>query len=194
MDADQPNRIALNGINGNTGDYAFAPLDNANLARVIQGLPPPDNQGDLRDRAEASLEDHYGIVAGSDPCDLKQAGWGIIFPDNISPDIEKALTPLINKRKKDAGSLFKTFEGTERYNTQAQESKDDFLIRHNIPSEGPADPVVMPYYLLLVGSPEQIPYEFQHQLDVQYAVGRIDFETPQEYENYANSVVEAEER
>jgi hypothetical protein len=133
----------------------------------------------------------YGIVSGHDPDKLEEAGWGVVFPAQVNPEIEKALEPLLEWRKE------KATQEDERYYRRMVYFRDDEKnqwLADNGYGPGPAKPEKIPYYLLLVGSPEEIPYSFQTSLDVQYAVGRICFDTVEEYANYANSVVEAERK
>src|SRR5204862_515545 len=50
-----------------------------------------------------------------------------------------------------------------------------------------------PLVLLLVGSPEIIPFDFQYNLNIaEYSVGRLDFAEPEDYAAYARSVVRYE--
>jgi hypothetical protein len=50
----------------------------------------------------------------------------------------------------------------------------------------------VPYYILLVGTPEQIPFSFQSILDVEYRVGRLDLPDAAAYGRYAQAVVDVE--
>ncbi len=85
-------------------------------------------------------------------------------------------------RKPQAGKYYYEFEGYKGY--RPDDSHLDFLARQGM-GPGQADPGKVPYYLLIVGDPEAIPFAFQYQLDVQYAVGRIWFDTVEEYARYA---------
>ncbi len=86
---------------------------------------------------------------------------------------------------------FRIYEGKNGY--RPRDTASEFLARFGAQASDPADPKKASYYLLLVGSPEEIPFDFQYGLDVQYAVGRIDFgDDYAAYENYARNVVAAE--
>ena len=130
------------------------------------------------------------LIEGFDPRDLAEAGWGIILATNANPAILDALAPLLDLRRKQTGRRFRIFQGEEGFDP-SRDTKSTFLARKGA-GPGPADPDRLPYYLLLAGSPEEIPYRFQSQLDIQYAVGRVCFDTLDDYAAYAATVARTE--
>jgi hypothetical protein len=114
---------------------------------------------------------------------LSQRGWGAIFVQDSQSDVPVLLQKLLEHRRNGAGPRY--LELTYRPGETAQE----LLARYGA-GLGGLDPI--PYYLLIVGSPEQIPYSVQYELASNHAVGRIFFERPEQYSAYADNVVNAE--
>lgn len=131
---------------------------------------------------------HRELPGNVNPHDLKRTGWGIIYPQNRYQRVLQALKPLLQRRKAQAGSLFK------QYQLAKDESGPSFLQKRCRLGPGTIDPKKVPYYLLLIGHPEDIPFDFQHHLSINHAVGRIAFRTVAEYERYARNVVKLETR
>ncbi len=182
--------LHFNGIDAETGAYGIPPMSGEELSRFVQGAELPENLQELRFRHQTRDQLHYGVREGVDPKKLDEAGWGVIFAHDGDPAVREALQPLLELRREQTGeSQFEIYDGAAGY--RPGEAKAKFLARHGA-GPGPADPQTVPYYLLIVGSPEKIPYRFQSQLDVQYAVGRIHFDSVEEYANYAASVVAVE--
>ena len=179
-------QLYFNGINGATGDYDLPPMTPAQLAGIIAG--EEIDQG-LLNELKLRRQAHWAVKEGVDPNDLAQSGWGIIMAHNADPAIKEALSELLAHRRKQAGARYREFVLDKGY--RPGETKNKFLARFGA-GPGPVDPDVVPYYLLIAGDPETISYRFQNQLDVQFAVGRIHFDTPQEYAQYARSIVETE--
>ena len=103
--------------------------------------------------------------------------------------ILEALDDLVKLRKSQAKERFFCFRDGDGY--RPEESADAFVSRHG-GQPGTPDVDKVPYYLLIVADPQSIPFHFQYELDVQYGVGRIYFETPDEYAQYARSVLTCE--
>lgn len=168
-------RWIFNGVDATTGEYLVPPMTPAEvLAR-------------LRERPAEPMA--RALMPGFDPRDLAESGWGVIFPQGgprgADPAIREALRPLLELRREQTGARYRELE------LRPGEDLDSFLVRHGR-GPGPVHPDRMPYYLLLAGHPEEISFGFQTRLDLQHAVGRLCFETPEDSARYARSVVRAE--
>lgn len=129
---------------------------------------------------------------GVDAEDLASSGWGIVFAPGVSDEVREALEKLVEWRRREAG-LRRSHYFREDLQYRSGWSAADFVRENGGSPYDPAEPEDLPYYLLLVGSPQQIPFRFQAELDHQYAVGRVYFESTEHYRQYAESVVAAEE-
>ncbi|APR86682.1 Twin-arginine translocation protein TatB [Minicystis rosea] len=192
----------FNGIDGATGRYLSPAMTPPELVRLAFGA-----RFDLRpeEQAEAQLRNKlrffndratlatFGPKEGVDPKNLAETGWGVIFAAEDrarSEAVKEALGELLALRRAQCGPRYREYIGPTGY--RPNERADEMLARLGV-GPGPADPDKVPYYLLIVGDPESIPYRLQYELDVQYAVGRIHFDTLDEHAAYARSVAQAEQ-
>lgn len=178
-----------NGIFADTGLPlpSLEPVDVEALVEAENESPLSETLSQLR---AAPTEVTFGILGELDPNDLAHAGWGIIFGKDADPKIKEALEPLLEQRRSQADNLFRVFEGANGY--RPGDTAPGWLARRDV-SMQVVDPYQgVPYYLLLVGSPEVIPFEFQYTLDIFWAVGRVYFYSPDDYRRYAESVVSYE--
>jgi hypothetical protein len=194
MNIENTEELFFNGVNGTTGDYLQSPLTPAEIAKIAQGEKDKNHLIALKKFNTQFLEEDLGTIAEvEDPNDLAQAGWGVIFPADKNGNtsaIKDALKELLDHRKNEAGKYYKEYFGSNAYPNGY--TTGQFLANYGAEQSQPANPEKLPYYLLIVGSPEEIPFSFQYQLDVQYAVGRIYFDTLDDYAQYARSVVAIE--
>ena len=175
------------GVQAETGQY-LPPIKESDLDHIGE----PSQLAQIR--AQNAGSSHLAAIAEVQPDDLSLTGWGVIFsnstPAELKRSIKDALKPLFDLRKSQSGDLFKIFD--EQTGHRAGLGAEQWLTARGSslqvvdPSQG------VPYYLLLVGSPGDIPFEFQYDLDTYFAVGRISFDSPEEYARYANNIVEFE--
>ncbi len=184
-------KIYLNGIDATTGQYLVAPMTVKRAVKLAKG---ENVEPDVSDWFEAIIRKlstiHLGVGLGLEAeTDPVQAGWGIVFHQLESETVKKAFQPLIDHRTQQVGNKAKVkvmeYRPGERFK--------DWLGRYKV-GTGLAnrDPRKVPFYLLIVGSPAQIPFSFGYLLDVDYYVGRIHLDSPDEYTRYVNSVIDYE--
>lgn len=191
MSPEQLNRPAPFGVYGHTGQV----LDGLNKAafdafreREEQAKNSEESRA-LQEKARSSDPD-YGASAGAvdDPNDLSEAGWAVLYSPSVDEEIRRALEPLLKIRREQAGDLYKEFHVGGGQDVH-EWLRDNFKAGVDQPVK-PANG--LPYYVLIVAPPDEISFEFQYTLDIQWAVGRVWFPIPAEFGRYAQSVVDYE--
>lgn len=178
---------SFNGIDALTGLYLPSP----SVEDISKAL-----RGELVQPVNSSLvAKHYssvtslGLPFDVDGQNLEEAGWCLLLAHDGSADVFDALLPLRRLREEQAAGRYKVFKdalGYRREDTVAQ-----WLGRQGA-EVGMPQVAVVPYYVLIVGGPDVIPFSFQYELSVNYAVGRLHFDSLDGYRHYAASVVAGE--
>ncbi|MEO7274090.1 MAG: hypothetical protein ABIX28_08410 [Vicinamibacterales bacterium] len=125
----------------------------------------------------------------ADPSNLAETGWGIVLPAGESSEtvgVLQALEPLLARRREQAGDRFRVLE------YRRGEDAHSFLARYGEQLGAPSL-IDVPGYLLLIGAPSHIPFDVQVMLCLYYAVGRLAFDSVEEYASYAAATAQHED-
>jgi len=177
-------RIYLNGIDGVTGNYLVQPMSPAEAVAMARGKPDESGlKSWMKSIWEAMQRPFMGLPMDVDPTDVTRSGWAVVFAPDTPAAVREALQPLITHRQSQvAADRCKVLE------YKNGDGMKDWLKRHGV-YPGSVAPTKIPYYVMLVGDPSSIPFQFQYLLDIEYAVGRVCFDRPEQYRQYAESVV-----
>ena len=141
---------------------------------------------DLEEKASIRAAVLRDLPFDADPHRLDQSGWGVVWTSSGAARLRPLLEPLLARRQQQAGSRYKEIVYAGR-----RESAAILLARYG-ETLGILRPQSVPYYLLIVGGPEEIPFEVQFHLSINHAVGRLAFARDAAYAAYAAHVCAAE--
>lgn len=184
-----PNEIIPLGVTPD-GEFVVPPTSIQDFGRMAQAEAedPPQGIWATAQRVVDSLLQFFGLDHMGDVADLTpeqkrnpadpNVGWGLVFAKDTPPEVRAALKPLLAHRA-----------GRELADWDTGKALKFWLAKEGItPQE--RDTTNLPYYLLLVGNPQQIPFEAQYELDRLRAVGRLDLGTEASaYQTYVASVL-----
>lgn len=184
-----PTLCYFNGLNGASGQPLIKPLAYPVLLSWLKADDKAEDPGDIQTlltiyekQIEARVKGTWGTKQGIDAADIKQARWGVIFAPSTPNDVREALQDLIHKRD---GQVLDRYQPGE---------KPTVFRAHYGQGPGVVDPDKIPYYILIIGSPQEISYKFQYGLDAEHAVGRLYFDSAHKYADYAQRLLDYEKK
>lgn len=178
------------GIDYSTGHRIAEPIDEQDFSRMILGSFPHETLGRTAayTAAARSYKVHFlrpEVIAHTpnfeDPLSV---GWKFLVSkmDPLKEKIIDAIEPLAKHRG------MKDPRKPLIYDCTGEDQWMDWT-RINCYSIASTE---APYYVLIVGGPEQVPFRFQSMLDGAIAVGRVSFDSIEDLEQYVKKVIRLE--
>ena len=181
--------IFVNGIDVETGGPLVDPMDLGKLASIIKGEPGDKTKAqDLKAIAQQISKPSLGLPDGVSATDITKAGWAVVLHKDEDPLVRKELERLAEHRrgqiKDDTRVKILEYAGEPDWKA--------WLAKYKV-GAGNVFPQKVPYYLLLVGGPERIPFDFGQLLSLEYAVGLLHFDSADGYRRYVDSLIAYED-
>lgn len=181
-------QVQATGINYSTGNLLIEPVDSQLFAEnleksIVKNAPEFVNISRAGERA-TDFRDAREKVPESDKSDPKTVGWTFLInsKDPHRIDIMNAVSPLAEFRG------MKNVDDPILFNNEPMDTWYDWLGR-NYDKDAETEP---PHYVLIIGGPDQVPFDFQSFLSIAASVGRVDFDSIDDLKNYANKIIRLE--
>ena len=187
MPLERTSTLTVNGISGVDGNYAVPKMSTADLAARLRRSRDSASISPLRTDRGRRLKTRAfpALPLGVRPEDVDRSGWTVVFHRDEDIAVRAALEPLITYRQE---RIEKRVAPLTYY---PDDSVEGWLGNLGV-GWGNITPEKVPYYLLFVGAPSRIPYQFVQTLDAEYCVGLLDLPDAGAYQHYAQSVVDYE--
>jgi len=184
-----PQQYFFNGIDPD-GKYLFAASSVEQVFKLAQsefGKISDDDQKRIQYLSTNKEKAFYGFDAPLH--EISEAGWGVIVPESLDEDTLHEIERLRAHRK--IHNIIPDKLCPEIIKLSGIPDYRSFLAQMKV-SPGFGSVEKLPYYLLIVGGPELIPFRFQYELATEYAVGRIAFASSEEYRAYIDQLIKYE--
>ena len=187
MPLERTSTLTVNGISGVDGNYAVPKMSTADLAARLRRSRDSASISPLRTDRGRRLKTRAfpALPLGVRPEDVDRSGWTVVFHRDEDIAVRAALEPLITYRQE---RIEKRVAPLTYY---PDDSVEGWLGNLGV-GWGNIAPEKVPYYLLIVGAPSRIPYQFVQTLDAEYCVGLLDLPDAAAYQRYAQSVLDYE--
>lgn len=177
--------LYVNGVDAATGELLLPAISIADLAARIKGEPVnPAKVKEAKAIAQTQSKKSLGLPDDISPTDVKKAGWAVVFAQDEDEAVKKEVLRLYEHRRQQIGD--DTRVKVLAY--AGETSWGDWLAKYQV-GAGNVKPWRVPYYLLLVGGPQRIPFDFCQMLSLEYAVGLLHFDDVAAYGRYVDSVI-----